>query len=265
MKLDPSLDKLFYSTIRLETKSSDGEYVNGTAFIYEYTTEDNAYPFLVTSRHLIMDASEGRITLIQGEKRNPIPGKAYTLDIENFSKLWFWHPDEVSNVAVTPFVPFVKHVENSGVSVYFQSLNDENLCAPGEIARVSPGAGAVYVGYPNSCWDRKHLLPVVKHGMMALPFSINYQNARQGLLDTRVVQGSSGSPVYLHRPGSPATIDNNLLGMLVNLPYVEDDQNAEASHAVYEDASADTEMGIIVKMDVVIEAITAYLKEKGFI
>lgn len=263
MKLSTSLEKLLFSTIRIETRLSDDTFVDGTAFVYEYSTNDNTYPFLITSRHLIENASEGRMTLIQGQNRAPILGKGYTLDIDNFSKLWFSHPDEVSNVAVTPFVPFVKHVENSGISIFFEALNKNSLCSPEITGNIHIGTDIMYIGYPKHCWDSKHLLGVVRKSMLSMPYELDYQGKRQVLVDTPVVQGSSGSPVFLKTNNLSQSSDNTLLGFLTNLP--EPKEQDQAPEILVDNPQLETPMGVMVKIDVAVETIVAYLQEKGFL
>ena len=264
MKLSTSLEKLLFSTIRIETRLADDTFVEGTAFVYEYSTKDNTYPFLITSRHLIEHASEGRITLIQGHNRTPILGKGYTLDIDNFSKLWFSHPDEVSNVAVTPFVPFVKHVENSGISIYFEALNDASLCTSDITKDLHIGNDVMYMGYPHDCWDSKHLLATVRKGMLSTPYELDFQGKRQVLIDTPVLQGSSGSPVFLKTNNLDESSDKTLLGFLTNLPEPSDNDQ-QGQDAQVENPKLETSMGAMVKIDVAIETIMAYLQEKGFL
>jgi len=263
MKLSTSLEKLLFSTIRIETRLSDDTFVDGTAFVYEYSTNDNTYPFLITSRHLIEHASEGRMTLIQGQNRAPILGKGYTLDIDNFSKLWFSHPDEVSNVAVTPFVPFVKHVENSGISIFFEALNKASLCTPEITNNLHIGSDIMYLGYPKNCWDSKHLLGVVRKSILAMPYDLDYQGKRQVLVDAPVIQGSSGSPVFLKTNTLNQSSDNTLLGFLTNLP--EPKEQDQSQEILVDNPQLETPMGAMVKIDVAIETIVAYLQEKGFL
>ena len=263
MKLESANEKTLFSTIRIETRLEHNEFVSGTSFVYEFATEDNTYPFLVTARNLIETAQEGRITLIQGQNRSPILGKGYTLDIENFSKLWFCHPDDSLNVAVTPFVPFVKHVENTGVNIYFDSFTESSIFPSNKHEKLTIGDEVLYLGYPKNCWDEKHLLPVFRKGMLALPFTMAYQGKSQSLLDAQITEGSCGSPVFLKSQFKSNSIQESLLGILSNIPEKETDEDGHTT--LREDARMETPMGVVIKTEIIIEAITAYLLEKGFI
>lgn len=263
MKFEAANERTLFSTIRIETRLSHGEYVSGTAFIYEYATEDNSYPFMITARNLIEFAQEGRITLIQGKNKAPMVGKGYTLDIENFSKLWFCHPDDNLNIAVTPFVPFVKHVENTGVNIFFETLAENHVYPTNANDKLSIGEDTLYLGYPDNCWDTKYLLPVFRNAMLSLPYALDFQGRPQASLDANIIEGSCGSPVFLKTAFTPDSINGSLLGVLSNMPKKNTDEDGVTSYS--EDVTMQTDMGLVIKMEVVIEAITAYLKEKGFI
>lgn len=265
MNLTPGLEKLLFSIIRIETRLSNDTFVDGTAFIYEYSTADNTYPFLITARHLIDNASEGRMTLIQGKNQSPILGKGYTLDIDNFSKLWFSHPDETLNVAVTPFVPFIKHVENSGISIFFESLTEASLCPQTVADDLTLGTEVMYFGYPRNCWDGKYLLGAARQGVLSLPHNLNFQGKRQVLIDTPVLQGSCGSPVFLKTNDLADNCEQALLGFLCNLPENQDSDGQDCQQMMVENPSTETPMGAMIKIDVAIETIVAYLQEKGFL
>lgn len=260
MQFGSVLEKAFFATLHIETQFSNGIRAEGTAFIFEYKTEDNTYPFLVTAKESVSGAIEGRMTFMQSQNRAPLLGKGYTLDIEHFEKLWYAHPDDSVGVSVTPFVPFVKHIETAGIPVYFHALTDHETVG-GNDSSLNLGDDIVYLGYPRGLWDKRHLLPVLRRAMVASIVSLKYQGIRQFLVDGRVVSGSVGSPVF-HRPSGDHDIKGEpvLLGMLLRTP--SESENSGNSPSPQSEAD---EMGVIISADLVVATITAYLKEKGFI
>lgn len=263
--MNNTLKQRQYSTVRLETYSKVNVYLDGTAFIYEYAVAEHIYPFLITTKHLVMDSREGRINFFQKkDKQNnlPLDGKNYTLDVSHFSKLWFSHPNEAVNIAVTPFIPFVNHIENTGTAIYFQSLKASDMLNAEMLINV--GDDAFYLGYPENCWDRQTLLPVLRKGMIASQYHATYQGRNQCAFDTTVLRGSSGSPVFYKTDQSQTAFNVGLLGVLTNLPKLIDAVDDGAEEEVY-DTGLETPMGAIIKFEVVIETIEAYLKDKGVI
>lgn len=259
------LEKACYSTIRIETqKSSSGAIAEGTAFVYEYKTEDNTYPFLVTARSVIASANEGRMTLLQAKDGKPFFGKPYTLDIEHFEKLWYTHPDEAMDIAVTPFVPFVKHIETSGTPIYFNSLIQDHGHKKVNIPDIGLADDVVYIGYPHELWDMKSLLPVVRKAIVATPVNIDYFGKKEFLVDTTVPKGSDGSPVFQLKEQSAddaKQVKPILLGMLVPAGA----HTIGGKKDILTETSRNRSMGIVIRTDAILEAITAYLHEKGFI
>jgi len=262
MQFASVLEKAFFATLHIETQFANGVRAEGTAFIFEYKTEDNTYPFLVTAKESVAGSIEGRMTFMQSQNRSPLLGKGYTLDIEHFEKLWYSHPDDTVGVAVTPFVPFVKHIETAGIPVYFYALT-EHESVGGTEPNLSLGDDIVYLGYPRGLWDRRHLLPVLRRAMVASLVTLKYQGVRQFLVDGRVVSGSVGSPVF-HRPGEDMGKKEEpiLLGMLLRTTTEDDSNSNTSSPSAQTDAD---EMGVVISADLVVATITAYLKEKGFI
>jgi len=249
--LSTTLEQRQYATIRIETRLAGNSYAQGTAFIYEHATHGNSYPFLVSARSVVANAAEARMSFFQGQNNTPIPGKAYTLDVELFSQLWFRHPEDSLNIAVTPFMPFVKHIEKTGISIFFRSLDAEDPLDTINFAGI--GESVLYVAYPESCWDRHSLLPVFRGGMISSRCDSAYQGLHQVLLDTIVLPGSSGSPVFLKTNGQ-------LLGMLTNLPNVISAGNTDT---VIYDASVETPMGLVIKTQAIVDTIEACLKARG--
>lgn len=255
MTIQSTFEKAFFSTVRLRTRNDMGEVSDGTAFVFEYVSEDNTFPFLVTSRQLVLHAQEGRMALFQAKGTQPNYGKGYTLDIEKFGKLWFHHPDDQVDISVTPFVPFVRHVENTGVPIHFESFSQESSVNHAYFSDVEIGQEVLSIGYPPAYWDRDLLMPVVKQSIYASAPAVEYGGLRQCLLDMPLQSGWLGGPVVskkFSREKGP-----QLLGMLAHSGKPQDDPE--------DPAPASNEMVVMVKTELVLEAITAYLKEKGFI
>lgn len=256
MNLESAFNKALFTVVRIRTISESGTTSHGSAFVYEYVTEDNTFPFLVSAQALVADAREGRLALLQGEGKEPRLGKGYTLDIDQFSKLWYSHPDSQLGVAITPFVPFVRHVENTGIRVHFNAFVDADIASDEYFNSAEFGSSCFSMGFPAGYWDKKNLLAVVKQSRFASLPAIDYGVRHQRLLDTPCHSGWLGAPVVAK--------ENNtikLLGMLSSASQVFTGETDEQDLSTADDAS----MTAMLKVDAVIETIKAYLKEKGFI
>lgn len=58
------------------------------------------------------------------------------------------------------------------------------------------------VGHPNSLWDATNNLPIVRKGITATNYNVDYNGEKKFLVDMAVFPGSSGSPVFIFNKGA---------------------------------------------------------------
>ncbi|GEM_PF-2190067 len=250
-------DALLFSTLRLETTREDGRSLQATAFIYEYRAEDgDRYPFLVTARHAVVGAVEGRITFIPEQRGRPDLSKGYTLDIENFAKLWYPHPDAALDVAVTPFVPFVRHIEDSGIPLYYCTLH-----LVSEEVLAQPLAPLILSAHPSGVSGPDELLPQVLQGRLSGPRLGLYAGRERFLVALGAFPGAAGAPLFV-----PRTTDVALVGMLVEGQRLDAAVGERALVPLHEAFSGPVgPLAGALRARVFVSLIRGYLKEKGFI
>jgi hypothetical protein len=117
MQVNTIAEQLLFTTVRIETTTPDGIGA-GTAFIFSYQQEEKQYLFLVTNKHVIKGATDGRF---------------FFIEINQFEQQWFGHPDPEIDVAIMPLVPLLQEIEKLGKRVYYRAIthslipNDEQL------------------------------------------------------------------------------------------------------------------------------------------
>lgn len=214
------------------------ETSHGSSFVYEYRTDKQVYPFLVTTRQLVRDAAQGRIDLMQADGNDGPAHQPFALDIDRFTSLWRAHPQESRyNIVVTPFVPFVKHVENGGTPVYFSSIG--TVFDVSDDAVPALGDDAYALGFSDRAWDCANQLPVLLKGAIASSLNQDYGGDRVFVFDRASTLGMLGAPVVVNQGGAI-----KLLGML-------------------QDTVGD--MSLVLHSEVIVETIEAYLRERGFL
>lgn len=268
MQVKTLSDGLLFSTVRIETLPAAGPATVSTGFIVEFQTADNKYPFLVTAKHVIRGAANGRITFIQEQRGQPSLGKGYTLEIENFEQLWFLHPEEDMDVAITPFVPFVKHIEDSGIPLYFCSVTPDMVLDPVRFQQLGVLDETIYAGYPTGISDEKNLLPLLSRGVAASPLSLDYNGRPQFIISGALYPGASGGPVYLIRGADAASRRLVLLGMLTSgFTAATSDTALQAvpiAEAFRPGLRVPASFAVVLKVFVILDLIHVYLREKGF-
>ena len=55
----------------------------------------------------------------------------------------------------------------------------------------------LFVGYPNGIFDQKNHLPIMRRGITASPYNVDFNGSKKFLIDAQVFPGSSGSPVFI--------------------------------------------------------------------
>lgn len=219
MQLHSLTEQLFFCTVRVFARWRDEEG-HGTAFFLGAKRNDDAEPetFIVTNRHLVQGALSGEFYFLPRDENGPTLAAPLTYCWSTFD--WSFHPDPDIDVAVMPLS-----------SVDFEALDDEVLMfvVPPEsvfprwyrsehpfldiIRRPQPVTEVLLVGYPSNYFDRTNGLPLLRRGLTATPLSVDFEGRPVFLLDSAVVKGSSGSPVfYLEGNSQPSSV--KLLGIV---------------------------------------------------
>ena len=89
-----------FSTVKITCLLADNKPCNGTGFIF---AKDNALS-IVTNRHVIKNSITGNFLLSQANQYNePVPGQGIRVEFSNFSEIWVPHPDNKTDLVMTPF------------------------------------------------------------------------------------------------------------------------------------------------------------------
>lgn len=202
MEVSSIAEQLLFTTVRIKTRNPRGEAGIGTGFLFDYSQNDEHYPFLVTNKHVVSNAREGLLTFIKSGGQTPLLGDGYTSKIDDFEKIWFEHSKQNVDVAITPFVPILKRASEQGILIFFKSIPSNLIPNDEELKTVDAIEEVLFIGYPEGIWDPKNMMPVVRRGITATPVHIDFQGEKQFLVDAPVFPGSSGSPVFIYSAGT---------------------------------------------------------------
>ncbi len=274
MNLDVPIHQLLFSTVRIEATTPKGIAV-GTGFITSYESDHKQYLFLVTTKHVVEDATVGKFFFTKSDGTNPLIGERFNVEVSDFKGCWFGHPNNDIDVAVMPLVPVLSEIEKQGQKVYFRSIplsliptreQEESLIALEEV---------IFIGYPNSIYDTKNLLPIIRKGTTATPISVDYSGMPLFLIDASVFPGSSGSPVFIYNQGSYATPQGITIGTrihflgVISQVLIREEQgliNFVAIPTLQVPVVRTTQMidlGVVFKGHVVVETIEVFLRKSG--
>jgi len=209
---------------------------HGTGFFYSDSVSGRT--FLVTNRHLLV----GHDSLFV--RFNSDSNKTYRSPIHlrtpDHRPLWFGNPDTLVDLAVMPFV--------SELMVW---CLDDWRAKP--VADVRLGDEVIFIGFPLGGYaGTKKVLPVFRHGIISFVSEEDLFDGQSGklllkkdhiLVDARSMGGNSGGPVIsAPRSGSNKA---SLIGII-------------RGHMVLNEGSDDSDLGIVIPADRLIETVKQY-------
>jgi hypothetical protein len=205
-QLSPS-EVLTYSTVRIECKTSNTDVSIGTAFFFEFLKDGNkSVPVLVTNKHVIASAVEGRFLLHSADSSgSPSPGSVITVKLDNFEQRWIEHPNQEIDLCIMPVAPLFVEAKKQARQPFHVSLDPTLIPTIKEMQDLTALEDIIMIGYPIGIWDSKNNMPVVRRGITATHAGTDYEGRQEFMIDAACFPGSSGSPVFLFNSGSYTT------------------------------------------------------------
>lgn len=181
----------------LSTTRLVGENGTGTGFFFSFSEGDNVYPIIVTNRHVVEHEKKMAITFpIAKESKVELSGYEYI--IANLQNVVIYHPDESVDLAAILAAGLLKDFHNTfNTSPDIKILSKENILVRDEYSLINSVENIMVVGYPNGLWDSYNLRPLVRIGITASDYRNDYENKAEFVIDSEIVPGSSGSPIFL--------------------------------------------------------------------
>jgi hypothetical protein len=198
MRTDTIPSRLLFTTLRIE--ADDGRV--GTGVICSHPVSQTGMgSFLVTNKHVVRDSHCGSLTFsIADADGQPLPDHSYKLPCSGKAWEWTGHPDAEVDVAAISISRAVDNLRGQGHNIYYKAISRDIVLAEEQTRDMDAVEEVWMVGYPNGIYDQVNNLPVVRRGITATPYAVDYEAKPQFLIDASVFPGSSGSPVYLYDP-----------------------------------------------------------------
>lgn len=189
-------DQIMFSTARIKNYMKNGEESTGTGFFYKY--KDTL--FLVTNKHVLENAEKIEfMTVTQDENANVDYHSmtATSLDEDYLQNKSFGHPSADVDIQAIYMsnAPFMREIPNREPLVF--TISDKIVPDKTKLEELFAIEDVVFVGYPNSMWDKVNHLPIVRTGTTASLLKMDFNGQPKFLIDASVFPGSSGSPVFI--------------------------------------------------------------------
>ncbi|MBS3936066.1 MAG: trypsin-like peptidase domain-containing protein [Sulfuritalea sp.] len=272
MEINSIAKRLLFSTVRVDTVLEDGSQGTGTAFVFDCMHNGKPHSFVVTNRHLAENVRTGALIFTRKRDGQPMVGRGFRLDIEDFSQAWFYHPDASVDLAVLPLRPLEAHIREQGGEIFYQAIDGRLIPDGATVTNLDALEQVIFVGYPSGVWDKANLMPILRRGTTATPVFLDFEARPEFLVDAAVYPGSSGSPVFLYDSDTIAQRGAArrflFLGVVAAVFFKEESNHlvsapipASQQTAVYSSEMID--LGLVIKSSQVRAAAEAYLREAG--
>ena len=202
-------DNLRYATTKLYVNKDNGDASIGTGFFFFVNiNEEKMCPLLVTNKHMITNdqglenwkSLSFRVNKADSEG-NPLYGDAEIITIDNTPELdRLIHP-EVDLCAI-PILGYMQEIEDKGTKLFYRDIPECFIPDDKEVETICSIEEIIMIGYPDGMSDEKHNLPIVRRGITATDYKIDYEGRKEFLIDASIFKGSSGSPIMICNIGS---------------------------------------------------------------
>ena len=196
------LDDIRYSTTKLLVTTNSGTERFGTGFFFHLNKDEQyVWPLLVTNKHMIEDWKSISLNILKADQEgNPIIGESETLTIENSNGSWISHPNV--DLSVFPIKSLIEQKREAGIILYCKFIPEELIPTKNNINTISSIEDILIIGYPDGMSDSKNNLQIVRRGITATDYKIDYEGKKEFLIDASIFKGSSGSPILICNIGS---------------------------------------------------------------
>jgi hypothetical protein len=279
MEIKSTYENLIFTTVRIETTLKNGDRSTGTGFVFNYEHNDKHFLFIVSNKHVVKDAIEGRLEFNLKKDGEPDLGNKYTLTITDFENRWIGHPDTDIDVAITPFVPILNELKKVNVDIYYRAIPASLIPSEDITREIDAVEDIIFIGYPNGIYDKKNLLPIVRKGITATPANIDFEGQPTFVIDASIFPGSSGSPVFICNVGSYTKKGTNdlfagtrlmFLGIVASVFIKQDINTLEVVTIPAKDVpivktNQMIDLGVVFKSSCIVEVIENFLNKHNLL
>lgn len=198
-----------YSTVHVSNLSTG---VAGTGFLVTRRTKEKLKKvFLISNKHVLMphplknEAGENkeakaRVILNRTDKNKL---KAFVIEVTlrdaSGKELCIGHPDKEVDVAALHFTQYITENRKLKPGLKLGFIKERRLATKDILTQqfVSIGDRIVVLGYPLNMVEGRHCIPIARDGVIASQPELDFKSLPIILIDSTMVRGSSGSPVFL--------------------------------------------------------------------
>lgn len=203
---------LFRITALIKYKIGDKKY-NATGFFANVNGSD----YIITNKHVFehelgIDADELAFHFLPTVEASDT--QLHTISLEE--RDWLTHPSKDADVAALPLEEFeIDQTGNLAVT--------EDKFVSKYTDWILSGNSAIVVGYPEAGWFSQNKTPLVRNALISSFFGTQFNGDDCFIIDAKMHDGMSGSPVLI----APSAIMHDVDGNILQFHYDELDEVPE--------------------------------------
>lgn len=204
------IEPLLLTTVRVSTFDGDRPLTGASGFFF---ARDSRL-FLVTSRHVVIDAPSGhgpsRVEIeFHADPRNLAASSVLSIPLyRDSTAVWRQGSDAGGDIDVA-VIELDRGVLPASVPLC--CFTPQHLQS--SLNEVEVGTSVLVVGFPLGFHDTLHHLPVVRQAVIASSFGLRFQGQGYFLTDARTHRGLSGAPVVMRNTPNDTALPWTLLGV----------------------------------------------------
>ncbi len=196
-------ESLLFNTVRIEAGTFEEVFSIGTAFLFELEVEGKPISLVATCRHVVDDTTNWKLRFTKMDDNNkPMIGDTFSVELQAPEFNWIFHPDPEIDLCILPFNPIRQLAAKQGVKLFTIFTDEVSIISSQNLEQIDAIEDIVMIGYPIGLWDKHNNLPLARKGITATHPLYDYNGKPEFVIDAACFGGSSGSPVFLFKPGS---------------------------------------------------------------
>jgi hypothetical protein len=283
-------ENFVYSTVYISNLSTGG---SGTGFLVERKiSKDSKIIFLISNKHVLLPKkvereSEGdlkaeAIVTVNKVINNEISSEKIKVELRDSSGIDYCkgHPNEEVDVAAIIFTKYITENQQLRLGLKREFITEEKFATKRILKEqyVSIGDRIIVLGYPLSLVEGGHCIPIARGGIISSEPGLNFKGLPMILIDSKMLRGSSGSPVFLtfkpYRFVSKYTISpteitkSTLLGIVSGM--IPDwriiiEKTITFGKTTYIEITNPADIGVIFRVETIIETIDQWKNFQRYI
>ena len=182
--------------------------------------EKKGMVYLATNKHVVEGFQNASFEFcVSDDNGLPLDDHHIKITITNLQDRCIKHPLEQVDLCFVDIMNEIEEVNRSDRKLFFKCIGEDLFISKFFESQMTAIEDIIMIGYPEGLIDLKNNKPVVRKGLTATSYNVDYNGAKEFLVDVACYYGSSGSPVFIETTGLKQNLNDKGLTIGVNTTY----------------------------------------------